>query len=328
MADAGAEPHEVERAVDALYAGEPGEFIAGRDRLAVALRRAGRRDDARQVSGLRRPTLAAWAVDHLALRAPDRIDALVSAGERLRRAHEAVVSGGDPRLVHRAAEERRTLIAALADEAVEVLARRGGGNPDAHREEIEATLEAASTNADVAALTRRGRLVTTVPRPAGFAGLLDLPLPQAPAPAPAPEPAGPIRTPAEQDVRRAEEVLERARQDTSRLEQRAAAAAADAEQAQLAVDQALAALERLEAELAEARARAAEEEEAAFARAWEAEARRAAAAAVGPLRRREGGTRTGRSPLRRSSLPVTRGGRHTSALGHGLDRPIMCPLGR
>ena len=277
MADGGAQPGELERAVDALYAADPDGFIAARKLLADELRRAGRRDEARQVAGLRRPKLAAWAVDQLALRAPERVDALLAAGERLRRAHEEVVGGGDRGVLQRAAAERRALIAALVDEALEVLARRGGASPEPHREEIEATLEAASSDAGVAALVRRGRLTDAVPRPAGFGGLLDLPLPSPPAEEP------PARSQAAEghEASRDEESLERAREEAARLEQLAAEAEAQAEAARSAVEQALAAVVRLEGELTEARARAeAAEDEARHVAARAEEARRAASAAA------------------------------------------------
>lgn len=291
MVSGGAEPGDLERALDALYAGHPEGFIAARDRLAGELRAAGRRDEAREVARLRRPTLAAWALDHLALRAPDGIDALVAAGKRLRRVHEEVVSGGDPRVLQREAEERRALMASLADEALDVLRTRGGGAPDAHREEIEATLEAVSSDAGVAALVRRGRLTTAAPRPAGFAGLLDLPPPagsaqEAPTSSPAAEEQDEPR-----DEPRDEAELARASEEARRLEQRAAEAAADADRAQSAADQAVAEVERLEGELAEARARAASaKEEAKQARARRDEARRAAGAAAGRVRRPDVGT--------------------------------------
>jgi hypothetical protein len=281
VADGGAEPGELEPAIDALYAADPDEFIAARDRLAAELRRAGRRDEARNVARLRRPTLAAWAVDHLALRAPHRIEGLVAAGERLRRAHDEVLSGGDPRLLSRAAEERRALIAALTDEALDLLRSRGGGDPDSRREEIEATLEATSSDAGVATLVRRGRLITAAPRPAGFAGLLDLPVDVAPAgeggvPVPAGDGEGEGRD---------EQELERAREEASRLEQLAAEAAADADRAQSTLDRAVAEVERLEAELAGARARAAAaKEEAKQARTRREAARRAATATARQLR--------------------------------------------
>lgn len=276
-----AERGELERAIDALYAGDPDVFIAARDRLAGELRAAGRRDEAREVARLRRPTLAAWALDHLALQATEGIDALVAAGQRLRSAHGEVVSGSDPRVLQRAAEERRALIAALTEEALGVLRTRGGGAPDAHREEIEATLEAVSSDDEVAALVRHGRLTTPAPRPAGFAGLLDLPPPTASTH----DTSASIPAAREQDEARDEAELERSREEARRLEQLAAEAAADADRAQSALDQAVAEVERLEGELAEARARAASaKEEARRARARREEARQAADAAAGRSR--------------------------------------------
>ena len=285
MADEGL-GEEVERAIDELYAADPAGFTAARTRLAGELRRAGQRDEAIRVAGLRRPTLAAWAVDHLALRAPERIDSLVAAGERLRQAQEEAVSGGDPTLLHRAGEERRALIAVLATEALDAVRARGGDSA-AHREEVEATLEAASSDPEVASLTRRGRLVTAVPRPAGFAGLLDLPLGQAAAR------ARPAPTAAEEAEHgpRPEDDLEQAREAVRRRQQAAADAAAEADEARAAADEAVAAVARLETELAEARAlAAAAKEQARLARERREAARRDADAAVRRLDRRDPGS--------------------------------------
>lgn len=273
----------VEEALDALYGAGPEGFVAGRDRLAGELRRAGRRDEARRVAALRRPSLAAWAVDHVALRDQGAVDALVAAGERLRQAQEEVVAGGDRAALHRAAEERRALITSLAAEAAAALAARGSG-ASAHRDEIEATLEAASADPSVAALVRTGRLTTAVPRPAGFAGLLDLPLrpsPAPPAPAapepPAPEPAAP-EPPAPAPP--APDVVHR-REEAARLARVAAEAAGVAERAGSQLDEALADVDRLERQLAEARARAvAAREEADDARARARAAQDAAGAAA------------------------------------------------
>lgn len=288
-ADAGGEAGELESALDALYAADPDGFVAGRAALASELRRAGRRDDARRVAGLRRPTLVAWAIDHVALTAPDRVDALVAAGERLRRAHEEVVSGGDRSALHGAVEARRVLIAEVAGQALDVLRRRGGADPGGHRDEIEATLEAASTDPDVAALVRRGRLVTAVPRPAGFGGLLDLPLPAAPSPEPSPvapagergaRPAGEEAAPDGEEAARAEQVADEADAGAERTREAAEEAAARAERAGEAAEDAAAAVERLEAELAAARQRGAAAREEAEAAREEAEAAREAAEAA------------------------------------------------
>jgi hypothetical protein len=268
-----AQSNELDRAIDALYADDPAGFVAARDRLSAALRSAGRREEAREVAELRRPTLAAWAVDQVALASPERVDALVAAGERLRRAQEEAVSHGDRRALQRATDERRTVIAALVDEALAGLRRRGGADPGVHRDQIEATLEAASTDADLAALIGRGRLVTPVPRPAGFAGLLDL-IPPPRSEAPAPRPDAIDRDPRRDD----EENLERATEEATRLDQLAGEATGASAQAQAAAEEAAAAVERLEGELSEARARAATANERSRQAQAQAEAARAAAA--------------------------------------------------
>ena len=284
MAGDEAERDELERAVDALYASDPDGFVAARDRLAAELRREGRRDEARQVARLRRPNLAAWAVDHLALTSPESVDALVAAGERLWRAQEEALSGGDRQALHRAADDRRTLIAALANEALAALRERGSGEAHGHREEIEATLEAASSDAEVAALVRRGRLVTPLPRRAGFAGLLDLT-----APLEQEDPAAGQRA-VEEGAHPEDEDLEHAREEVTRLERLALEAEGDAAEKHRAAEKAAAEVERLESELAGARARAtAATEQATQAQARAEAARTAADAAADRLRRPEVG---------------------------------------
>lgn len=264
---------DVERAVDALYASEPEGFVAGRHRLAAELRRAGRKDEARAVSGLRRPTLVASAIDNVALRAPHRVEALTDAGERLRRAHEEVVAGGDRERLQRAVDERRALIAALADEAVAVLRARGVRDPDAHRDEIEATFEAVSSGGEVAALVRRGRLVAAVDRPAGFGGLLDL----TPVGADRPDPGPPEGELDERDGGEEAEALAPASEEATRLEEVAHAESAVV-RAEAVLAEATADVERLETELAEARGRQA----AAEAQVDQARQRRDAARDAAP----------------------------------------------
>lgn len=271
---------DVEAAVDALYRGDPGDFTARRTELVRELRSGGRRDEAREVAALRRPTLAAWAVDHLALGGGEGIDRLLDAGRRLRDAHEELLAGGDPRAVQRLADERRALIAALGEDAAAALAGRGS-DPEAHRDEIEATLEAVSSDGDVAAVVRRGRLTAAAPRPAGFGGLTDvstLPPPEPPAPA----------TPTGKDGADQARKWRRARQEVARLEEEAVEAAVAADRAQAALDDASALVDRLEDDLARARAGvAAAKEEVRAARARAEAARREAAATAARLRRAE-----------------------------------------
>jgi len=242
-------PAELETAIDALYAGDPNGFTAARKRLAADLRTAGRRDDARAVASLRRPTRAAWAIDHLLLQEPGRLDGIVAAGKRLRRAHEEVAAGHDRGLVHRAADARRACIGALAADAVALLEERGVAGAGGHREEIEATLEAASTDAAVAALARRGRLVTAVPRPAGFAALLDLAL--------SPTTTSAREVPPPEERRRDDLARQRRRREAARLADHAREASARADEAAAAAEAAHEAVDRLVHELAAARAQAA-----------------------------------------------------------------------
>jgi hypothetical protein len=51
---------------DDLYALPPGEFTRARDERAKGLRKEGRRDEADEVKALRKPTVAAWALNQLA----------------------------------------------------------------------------------------------------------------------------------------------------------------------------------------------------------------------------------------------------------------------
>src|SRR5258705_13065446 len=66
--------------VRSLYRGDPEGFVAARDALAKRLRDEGRDADAAEVKKLRRPTVAAWALDRLADDAPDAIRELPDAG--------------------------------------------------------------------------------------------------------------------------------------------------------------------------------------------------------------------------------------------------------
>ncbi|HEX8105745.1 MAG TPA: hypothetical protein VF533_24225, partial [Solirubrobacteraceae bacterium] len=51
--------------VDALFALPLEEFVPARDALAKALRAEKRREDAKAVAALRRPSLGAWAVNQV-----------------------------------------------------------------------------------------------------------------------------------------------------------------------------------------------------------------------------------------------------------------------
>ncbi|MBW3613723.1 MAG: hypothetical protein KY439_00215 [Actinobacteria bacterium] len=152
-----------------LFIAPPEEFVARRDQLARELRQAGDKAAAAEIKSLRRPTPAAWAVNQLAAAHRDQLWALVALGDRLRRAHEAVLEGGGTAVMREVTAERRRLVAELAHTAVELLGKGG----EAQREAISQTLDAAVADRGLGELVRGGRLAKQLAAPSGF-GDLDL----------------------------------------------------------------------------------------------------------------------------------------------------------
>jgi hypothetical protein len=154
--------------LDALFAGPPGEFTAGRDALARQLRADGQAEDADRVRALRRPSRLAAEINHLVRDDPARIAALLAAEAELGRAQDRVVSGEDGAAALRTAE---------SSEAAALDAFPGG--PAIHA----ALRFAARSEAQREALTR-GRLVQDPAADDRAAGLFSL----GPAPPRAPSP--------------------------------------------------------------------------------------------------------------------------------------------
>jgi hypothetical protein len=159
--------------VDELYGAPPGEFIARRDAAAKELR-ASDRAAADAVKRLRKPSVSAAAVNHLARSAPDDVEALLAAGEALR---QAQLGGGDRDAIRAAARDER--------EAVEKLVGEAGELSPAALEEVRETLHAAATDEDARELVRRG-VLTEARRAVGLGGFGAVAAPPAPAPSRAP----------------------------------------------------------------------------------------------------------------------------------------------
>lgn len=69
-----------------LYAVVPGQFLATRAELARQARTGGEPATAKQIAVLRKPSVAAWTVNHLLRRDPDVVERLLAVGEALRSA--------------------------------------------------------------------------------------------------------------------------------------------------------------------------------------------------------------------------------------------------
>src|SRR5690348_2390214 len=70
-------------ALRSLYAVPPEDFMAERKRLVAAEKADGDPAVAKEIGTLRKPSLAAWAVNLLAREAPDLVDGLADLGGRM-----------------------------------------------------------------------------------------------------------------------------------------------------------------------------------------------------------------------------------------------------
>jgi hypothetical protein len=240
--------------IDELYAGDPDQFVARRQALVKQLKAAGDRERAAEVAGLRRPTVAAWAVNQLARRHPDQVAHLLELGQELEEAHEGLLGGARPDSAVAAGRRRREAISALTDAAVALLAE-SGRSPDAHRDAIADTLDAASLDPRSGAVVRAGRLTRELDPPSGF-GLDWAPDDWSPPPrrtaepqaADAAGPAGEESGGTEAEDRRAAQAAAAEAAATAAQEEAAAAARAAAEAEER--------VEQLENDLEEAKAAA------------------------------------------------------------------------
>jgi hypothetical protein len=141
---------ELEQELDRLFELRPAEFTAARNDLAKRLKRAGQKAPAARVQGLRKPTIPVWAINQIARRRPDEVQALIAAGDELRAAQEAVLGGGDREQLRAATSAERDALRKLTQQANELLSSAGQRPTAAVLERIAATVRSA-------ALDERGR---------------------------------------------------------------------------------------------------------------------------------------------------------------------------
>jgi hypothetical protein len=274
---------DLETEIGRLYELPPEEFVTARDELWRRLRAADR-DAAEQVHALRRPTVAAWAVNQVARRQPELVAELLDAGDKLRQAQRRALSGLRDSGLRTAAGERRDLLERLLAAAAGVLVEAGRA-PEPHRDAVAASFQAASVEAEAAAVVRRGRLTRELQAPAGFGEVSGLELLRERPPEPSPEaaraPAGrrraggdgarrrelraaraqldDLRRRAKDTTRDADEArraAEKVQAEADDVEERSRRLAEEARQARRAADDARRAAEEARAEAESARERA------------------------------------------------------------------------
>jgi hypothetical protein len=141
--------------LDSLFATPPAKFIEERKRIVAALKDTGRKDDAKAVEKIPRPSVAVWTVNQIARRDPELVRRLGAITVRLQTAAGAEYGA--------AAAELRQVLDDLRGEAAAVLAAAGQEDIGPHLiQRVIANLRAAAGEAEVRATLEQGRLVRDV----------------------------------------------------------------------------------------------------------------------------------------------------------------------
>ncbi len=151
-------PDDQDKQIDQLYSAPLNEFVERRNELARSLRKGGDHAAADEVKRLRKPTLPAWTVNQLARREKMRLRGLLTAGERLRKAHQELLSGGSPEALQQGRDGERRAIAELTGAAEALLEEAGHSTSEATLERVSETLHAAVVDESLGRRVREGRL--------------------------------------------------------------------------------------------------------------------------------------------------------------------------
>ncbi|MGW6841382.1 hypothetical protein [Streptomyces sp. NPDC054958] len=256
-----------------LYGLRPADFIGARDAYVAQARREKDAAAVAAIGGLRRPTLAVWAVNLLARSRPDLAEALLRLGKELRRAHREL----DGERMRALSHQQHQVIGALSGEAAQLADRAGEQLRETVLREVGEIFHGLLGDEDAARLWAAGRLAKPPPATVGFDGLEPAPgavpppagpvRPPAPAPVPAPAPASalvpasapapavadPARPAAGQETARARRAVEKRRARTVAARARAAEASAALRRTEQRLAEAAADRDRAEGEAADLR---------------------------------------------------------------------------
>jgi hypothetical protein len=144
----------------------PGEFVTVRSRIVAEAKQAGDKDLAKQVGALRKPTVAAWAVNHFVREHPDELDAFHDFAELLREA-QRTLDADQLRLLSR---ERARRVDALARKVESAARTAGQPISDSVGEEIRQTFTAFIADEDAEESVMTGALV----KPLQYSGFGDV----------------------------------------------------------------------------------------------------------------------------------------------------------
>jgi hypothetical protein len=170
-----------------LYGLALDRFVPSRAALVKRLRGEKRREEASEVAALRKPSVAAWAVNQLVRTQPKALQALFEAGDDLARAQEQATAGqGGGDAMRAATHRQRESVRALLETAEGLLDSDGQGVSSATIDRVGETLRAAANDQDArkqvvgGCLTRELRFVGV-----GIGGLMPSPVKSEPTAKPA-----------------------------------------------------------------------------------------------------------------------------------------------
>lgn len=143
-----------ESRLDYLYSSPLADFTRLRNDLAKELSAEGRDDEATEIKKLKKPPVTAWATNLLAKEARRGLEKLIAASRDLERG----LAGGDNQLVKQATAARRKALAALRQEAAQILEESGHNAGPAPLERIVRNLQFAAADATVRGSLLKGRL--------------------------------------------------------------------------------------------------------------------------------------------------------------------------
>ncbi len=229
---------ELEDALDALYDAAPDDFVAERKRLAKELKAAGHAEDAVELTKVRKPTVAAWALNRLARDHRRDVDLLLDSGHRMRTAQAGVLRGEAREAFEQAQRTERETIARLVRAAEQLL----GGASSTVLEQVSASLHAAAVSEVGREVLAAGRFTQPLSLE-GFnalAGLAPPPSKRAPKPKP---------SRSTEELKEARAALAEARKRLREAERTAHEAHKLAAQAEINVDDAAAAVRKAEEQL-------------------------------------------------------------------------------
>ena len=148
-----------DKELDRLYGLPLDEFTRERNELAKRLRAEGESEASEAVRKLKKPSLPAWTVNQLVRRHRKEVRRLLDADERLREAHEGLLSGGERKALSDAAAKERELVGGLVEKAEPLLSEGGSPSP-ANLERVRNTLHAAALDEELRGELEAGRVVS------------------------------------------------------------------------------------------------------------------------------------------------------------------------